>query len=231
MLTIDVMRGRDPDDPFDLDSADLERLMVRIRGAEPAAGPLIRGRLREFQKRFFPKAANAGRGNRATYDMRETLRVALAFELIDLDLSSPRCIVIVQNNGRAFDRLCLAAWQAVRMVDAGATQPGEVDAERRRLTARVALSAATHEIGAFTLFATSDGAAPPGWPGRRSRITIDVLAVVTDMVSALEGEAFRFLPREVDEAFVVMGEKVYGTRSPSGWRMPVAKPNDDRILR
>ena len=225
------MRARDPDEPFELDSADLERLLVRVRGARPAAGPLVRARLREFQKRSFPKAANAGRGRRAVYDMRETLRVVLAFELVDLDLSSPRCIHIVTDNGRALDRLCLAAWQAVRMIEAGKAQPGEAEQERRRLTVRIALSAATHELGAHVLFATTDAAAPADWPGRRSRLTIDTLALVDDVVATLEGEAFRFLPGEVDDAFIAMGEVVYRSRRPSDWRMPVAKPTDSRVAR
>lgn len=220
------MRARDPTDPFDFDTADLERLMAAMRGPDTAS-TTMRARLREFQKRSFPKFANAGRGKRSVYSLREALQIAMAFELVDLDLSSPRCINIVEQNRRALDHVFLAAWSAIRRTEDDLAAAAEAGA---RLTIHVALSAATHDRGSFVTFGPVERNGPPtAWPGRRSRMTIDAVTLVADFVTALEGETFRFLPREVDEAFRSMGAETYGDAEAAGWRLPTIAPHDDRV--
>ena len=231
VLPSGTMPSRDPNAPFELDSGDLEILMAGLRAPEgqPAA---MRSRLREFQKRSFPKFANAGRGKRATYTIREVLQVALAFELVDVDLSSPRCINIVEQNRRTLDQVFIAAWASLRKVDEGAADRATLVEERRRLTAYVVLSAATHDGGAFVTFGgPPDNPPPKGWPGRRSRISIDLVALVADIVAALEGGKFRYLPTELDEAFLLFGKAVFRSDDPAKWVRGPLVPHDDRVLR
>lgn len=225
------MHHRDLDEPLELDTADLEGLLAGIRGATPTGSALIRGRLREFQKRSFPMKANAGRGRRAVYGIRQALHLAFAFELVDLEISSSRCINIVEQNRRSIDALCLAAF-ATHRAARGGMDDAEVDAMRVRLAMHVALSAATHELGAASAFGVTAGPdAPPGWPGRRARITIDTVALVADVIDALEGRAFRCLPEEVDHAFAAMGREAFGSEDEAAWRRAAPRPHDDRVAR
>lgn len=225
------MRARNPEEPFELDSADVEQLMAKLR-APTGTALAMRSRLREFQKRLFPKAASVGRGKRITYDIRETLQIALAFELVDIDLSSPRCINIVEQNRRTLDRLFVGAWKVMRRVDGEELKRPELEVERRRLSMHVALSATTCDRGAYAAFGDlAEHARPAGWPGRRSHISIDVTALVAEVVSVLEHETFRFLPSEIDAAFVKLGSATFGKGGPETWTVGKLEPHDDLVPR
>ncbi|QXQ07300.1 hypothetical protein KX816_04515 [Sphingosinicellaceae bacterium] len=224
------MAFRDPDEPFSLDFADLELLMALLRSphGKPAA---MRPRLREFQKRFFPKVANTGRGRRATYTLREALHVAVAFELVDMDLSSPRCINVVEQNRRRLDPLFVAAWATVRGLEEGRLDEEALSRRRARLTFHVALSATTHGGGVYSAFGgPPEDPWPADWPGRRSRISIDMVALVADVLAALEGESFRFLRREVDGEFLALGHEMFGPKPVEEWQPGRIDPYDDRYV-
>lgn len=226
-----MMRAHAPDAPFEMDSAAVERLMADLR-APRGETSAMRARLREFQKRLFPKAASVGRGKRTTYDLSETLRIALAFELVDMDLSTTRCIAVVEQVGVVLDRLAVSAWMLMRRIDRGEPDGEEIRTARERLVMRVALAAASYDRGSASLVGARASVRPPaGWSGRRSHLAIDIAALVAELCTVLEGRTFRLLPSEVDAPFMGLANAAFGNDDPSTWVVMEQWHRDDLVGR
>lgn len=207
------------------ESADVAQVLADMRGPRREhAFPAIQSRLRDFQKRSFPRAANAGRGKKARFDLEELLHVAAAFELVDVDLSTTRCIDVVAESASVLTHAALVAWSRHRK--------GAQSEVSRRLFGYVLPTSTTHSSGAIVTF--DEGEHYPhleDWPGRRSRITIDMTALIEDLITSLEGDNFRMHATEVDEAFRCLAKARLGHGDPKLW--PAFRPDtrDDRVLR
>lgn len=217
---------RHGDEIGQFDSVEIAVLMAAMRrAADQRYLPAVKARLREFQKRSFPGAANAGRGKRALFGLDELLQATLAFELIDVDLSASRCIEIVNQSAPVLTHAALLAWRIAR-------SPQSTADGSRRLLAHVVPSSVTHGSGAMVAFDEGEHyAAQPRWPGRRSRIVLDITAIVADLMAALESELFRALPEEVDQMFRGLGEERFGSNDPADWPGFSPDTRDDRVPR
>ena len=214
----------------ELDTIGVEQLMAAIRGAnvEPIS---MRSRLREFLKRDFPEGARAGQGKRASYGIGELHEVAIALELADLGLSSPKSISLVQQNKWVLRRVCTDAFDALR------TAGGDLEARARRLRSDrqpyqllVAPTGVTHDKGAYVAFG-SDGSMPLGSPLRHSRLTVDVLTLVADIGDALAGDGFRYRQAEIDQAYVDWAIDAHGEDQVGEWTKGELLARDLRIAR
>lgn len=218
-----MRHGSDMSGQFD--SADVALVLADMRRPRhERALPAIQSRLRDFQKRSFPGTANAGRGKKARFDLEELVHLACAFELVDVDLSTARCIDVVSGSAPVLTHAALIAWAMHRAK--------ENDRPYSRMLAYVLPTSTTHSSGAIVAFDEGDHyPRQDHWPGRRSRIAVDLTAMTGDLVDALEGDSFRMHASEVDEAFRALAKARLGHSNPGQW--PVFRPDtrDDRVLR
>ena len=218
------MEGVEHDGSLTLDTAQLERVIADMRRPKDSAlREAIRGRLRDLQKRKFPEAARAGRGKRSLYGLSDILKVAIAMELVDLDLASSRVIAIVEGGSDIFLRQAVIGW---RVASIAAEHPG-ADGYRhktaRLLSECVIVPKATDADGrqyvrAETPRRSATRARSSAWPGRRGRVTLSLHHVVEDLMQALIA-AFRFTQEEVDGAFRKLGLDEFGTDDEAAWTL------------
>jgi hypothetical protein len=194
------------------DSATVETLMSAMH--DNVAAATIQLRLRYLQRFDFPPGAKAGRGKRAVYGLADLLKIALAFEMLDLDITPQRAAATIMASWPALEKCLAPTWVAVRLV---AHKGIEASADRvDKLTSIIivepeALSGdeAGHIIGLLRPSAFGASMACPGG-GFRKCMLIDLFAVVAALDAALQSEPLGFRRSEIDAVVERLGVSLHG---------------------
>lgn len=207
-----------------LDTAEVEEVVAAMRGAGGASvRSAVRSRLRDLQKRGFPAASRVGRGKRSVYNLEELLKIVIAMELVDLDLSSARTIAIVDGSALTLLRFAVLGWR-IRRIRAESASPEEF--RRRTLALRAecvilpkALADSAREVVlAETPAMSVKRSRDSRWAGRRGRIQLKPEAIIDDLAEALI-TTFRYTEAELDDAFVELGSASFGADDQAAWTL------------
>lgn len=184
----------------------------------PGIGHTAHTRLRYLQKIGFPNP-KAGRGKRSVNDIDALLKLALAFEMLDLGIEPSRAAATIDGAWPDLRPAFAEGWRALERGRSKAPGVGETREERvahreaqveehRKLIILSPRALASSDAEPLTAIATTPAAErrdiSGSSRGSRARAVIDPYAVVSDLVKALE-ETLRYRQAEIGFAFEALG--------------------------
>lgn len=75
----------------------IEDVLVRLHDVDDTKRGALRGRFKHFQRLGWPEGANVGKGRRVGYDLRQSLSIVVAFELLQFGLTPERAVTLLQR--------------------------------------------------------------------------------------------------------------------------------------
>ena len=120
---------------FGLSYGELDAVVRVMHGIDPGEAALV-ARFKYMQRMGFPEGVNPGRGVRAVYDLEATLKVLLAFELLETGATPTRVVRMVRTGWAALRPALALGWLAA--IERGA---------RPRRLMVIAMPAAFREFG------------------------------------------------------------------------------------
>ena len=120
---------------FGLSYGELDAVVRVMHGIDPSEAGLV-ARFKYMQRMGFPEGVNSGRGVRAVYDLEATLKVLLAFELLETGATPTRVVRMVRTGWAALRPALALGWLAA--IERGA---------RPRRLMVIAMPAAFRELG------------------------------------------------------------------------------------
>lgn len=112
-------------DPADermlLNYANIEDMLVEAHGLGDAGPATVAPRLTYLQRLGFPAGTRPGRGTKSRYGIEDVLKIAIAFELLQVGIQPTRAVRLVDTDWRLISR---ALAEAIR-ADAGTKSVGQ----------------------------------------------------------------------------------------------------------
>ena len=176
----------------------LQQLMMDMNGIPSSRATAVSSRIRYMNRMDFPRGLRVGKGGRSTYDVEQALAMAVAFELLQCEMSPLRTVRTVRGGWDAARQAFIHAWRLV-----GATG---VPAQRTLLaTVQYALDDLAEAAPPSPEDAIADGlflldaAGLEEWavgkpPGRRRLLLLDPVRIIETLHGSLpadlRGEGF-----------------------------------------
>lgn len=91
----------------------LQQLMMDVHGIPSSRSTAVSSRIRYMNRMDFPRGLGVGRGGRSYYDVERTLAMAVAFELLQFEMSPLRTVRTVRGGWDAARQAFIDAWTAI----------------------------------------------------------------------------------------------------------------------
>lgn len=94
---------------MELSYGEVEELLAHLHDVHESRRMALMGRIKHFQRLGWPGGTNLGKGSRVRYDVRRTLRLVAAFELLQFGLTPERSVASLKRLSGLLPSLFLAA--------------------------------------------------------------------------------------------------------------------------
>lgn len=81
--------------------SDTEDVLANMHGIAPEKRSAFANRLKNFQRKGFPRGLNTGRGVAATYEIQHVFLLAFALELVSFGFTPERAVNVINESERA----------------------------------------------------------------------------------------------------------------------------------
>lgn len=97
----------------------LQQLMMDMHGIPSSRATAVSSRIRYMNRMDFPRGLRVGKGGRAAYDIEQALAMALAFELLQYEMTPLRTVRTVRGGWAAARGALADAWSSLQVGGGG----------------------------------------------------------------------------------------------------------------